>query len=79
MKKKKPFRIQSGNFEKECRPSDGSPPFVLSAQINLADPSINTDILRGYGDRTHPKDSQYISDAGCYCQKCGDEITIKNK
>lgn len=27
----------------------------------------------------HPKDSQYISDAGCYCQKCGEEITIKNK
>jgi len=69
MKKKKPFRIQSGNFEKECRPSDGLPPTVFK---------INHDgYLDNYGDCTHPKDSQYISDAGCYCQKCGEEITIK--
>jgi len=28
-------------------------------------------------DCTHPKEDQYISDDGCYCQKCGEEITVK--
>jgi len=51
MKKKKPFRIKSGSFERECRPSDGLPPFVVSAQMISIDPSINADILRGYGEK----------------------------
>jgi hypothetical protein len=28
-------------------------------------------------DCYHQKEDQYISDAGCYCQKCGEEITVK--
>jgi hypothetical protein len=51
MKKKKPMRIKSGSFKRGCMPSDGLPPFVVSAKIISIDPSTNTDILRGYGEK----------------------------